>query len=728
MSVTTFQRSFAGGEISPGLAARADLQRYQEALRACRNFIVLAGGGVANRPGTHILGVQKDNGFVGLKPFRFPAADASFAIECGHGYFRFYRNGAVVRVSGVAAYSGGATYQVGDLVDEAGTIYYCRIDAPSSGPPSELSWWPLEGDIYEIPSPYAASAWTGTMRAQWHQHGTAVTITHLAYAPRELRFHSPTKWTLHTVLTAPDIAAPADVAIDAAVGTFPHSYQVTAIDGETYEESLPSAAVVTTAAKPTEEAPHTITWSSVDGAVGYNIYGDPFGNGTHGWLGSSTAALEFKDVGFVPDVAVTPPRPRELFTEELHYPHTSAIYQQRRIFAATHTNREQIFASRVGLPRNFCRSFPLRDDDALTFALESEEIQPVYYLIGLALGLVVLTNRGEWLLQGDEQGALLPTSIYPKQHGYVGTAEVAPVVIGESILFVQARGRTLRDLRFDEKVEGLSGRDLTLYARHLFKRGTTIVDMDYAHVPDSVVWCVRSDGVLLGLTYIKEEDVWGWHRHDTAGGEFEQVCVVPEANEDAVYVVVRRTVDDVVKRCIERFAPRDVSSRASGFFLDSGVSSTDEEVTELVGLDHLNGRQVYLLVDGNVQGPRTVTGGHVAVDPAGTIVHVGLRVTAELETLDLDVVGDRSIRATRKAVQGVTLLIEDSVRSFTVGPDASHLKGLTLRATEQEGLYEGPVELTATSQFGDKGRLLIRHTDPLPLTVLGVLPRVEVGG
>ena len=190
------------------------------------------------------------------------------------------------------------------------------------------------------------------------------------------------------------------------------------------------------------------------------------------------------------------------------------------------------------------------------------------------------------------------------------------------------------------------------------------------------------------------------------------------------------TVGGLVKRCIEQFAAREVVDAADpGYFVDSGVSWYGEApVSEVDGLGHLNGRAVLALVDGAVQGPFTVTGGAVTLSTPGTIVHVGLGITAELETLDLDVVGQGSIRDVRKSVKSVALLLEDSMRGFQVGPPDGTLVALTADAWDTAGLFTGREELAVHTHFNQYGRVLVRHTNPTPLTVLGVLPHVDVGG
>jgi hypothetical protein len=238
---------------------------------------------------------------------------------------------------------------------------------------------------------------------------------------------------------------------------------------------------------------------------------------------------------------------------------------------------------------------------------------------------------------------------------------------------------------------------------------------------------VRSDGVLLGLTYMEEEDVWGWHRHDT-DGLIEQVVVLPEGSEDAVYVVVRRTIAAATVRYIERLQTRTYASIVDAFFVDAGVTYSGAPATTITGLSHLNGKTVSVFGDGAlVPGTFVVSAGAITLPAAKSVVHVGLPITAELELLDLDVQGS-SLRDQRKRIVALSLLLEASMRGFSAGPDAAHLKVVRAEAWDSSTLVTGKVELQPTSLFTDTGRVLIRHTDPTPLTILGVLPHLEVGG
>jgi hypothetical protein len=732
------QRAFSAGELAPALGARADLARYLTGARTCRNFIVRPEGGADSRPGTgFVAGAKLDaDSAAFLYPFVFAASSTAFIIEAGDLYFRFHRNGAPVRVSGVALWSNVTAYVTGDLVVDAGVTYYCTAANTGQAPPNAAYWYPLEGDIYEIPTPFSAGLFQDPARACFSQQGVVLTITHLNIAPYELVYGGDTRWTLRQVTTAAAIAAPANVAATLGTpgpGPLIYAYLVTAVtrDGSKSKESLPSAVATLTGTlqEPTPEAPNVVTWDPVPAADEYRVYCDPYQNGTFGFIGTATGVEAFYDVGFQADFAVTPPVGRVLFDSPNNYPAVSVVYQQRRVFAGSHNNRELVDASRVGEPNNFGIHSPLQDDDAVRWTLASAQMQPVVHLVPLKQ-LVVLTDAGEWVVRGGDDGVITPTAINLDQHGYVGANFVRPVVIGNSIIFGQQLGNILRELRFNQDVDGLSGRDLTIASSHLF-RTYCVERMAYAYSPDSILWCVRCDGTLLGMTFNRDEEIIAWHRHDTVDGFFEDVCVIPEDGAHQVYVVVLRQVGGTMHRFVERLTQRDVVDSGDLVYatcVDSAVTYIGDPVTDIVGLEHLEGASVMALADGVIRGPFTVSGGSVTLPAAASVAHVGLAITAELETLDLDVSGT-GVRDKRKRIQSLTVVVQASARGFFVGPDAEHLIRQRPEAWEDAArLTDGNLEINLTAAFRPEGRTLLRHTDPTPLTVLGFIPQFEVGG
>ncbi len=737
--VPVIQRSFAAGELAPALYARADTAKYGSGLRTCLNFFVRREGGASNRAGYRFIRACKTtSAVVQLLRYDSEIAGESVLIENGSGYFRFFKNGALVTLSGApAAWSNVTNYVIGDLVSFGGVNYYCRANNINQQPDvSPAFWYPMPaGDILELPWP------GGGNLPYWHQNGRTITLTSNFVAPHELIFVNLTTWIIRAIVTAPSIAGPTGLMLTpgGGAGTRTFAYAVTAAALETYEESLVGSSVSQiNLVAPTENAPHVLNWNAVAGAAEYYVYCDPYGNGVFGFIGTATSNT-FNDIGFVPDFAVTPPIARQPFANSDQWPAVSASYQQRRFFANQQQLPDQIHGSRVGFPSNFSISSPLQDDDAISFRLSGVQFHPVRHLFGLRQ-LVALTDGGAWSI-GQQKVPLIPSSIPADQESYVGVSPVRPIVYGNSAIYTQKVGKALFDLRFDQNVEGFGGKDLTIYASHLF-RGVTIREMDFQLVPDSIVWAVRSDGVLLGLTYIPEHEVWGWHRHTTqqnaTAGFVEHVCVVREADVDVPYLIVQRTIGGQAVRYIEKIEKRDlVTFDTDCFFVDSGLSYSGAPVTVVSGLDHLEGQVVAVVGDGDViyngdpAGAQAlsfqVIGGQITLPDAKSNVHIGLRYNSDLETLDLD--RGQQVRDKRKRIGQLGLIIESSARSFFAGQSANALRQFTRQDWEAvEDAHTGQVHLNLTSSFTEDGRVFIRQTDPLPLTVLAVIPQVDVGG
>lgn len=728
MGQSVIQRSFHAGELAPALHARADQAKYAAGLRTCRNFVIQAEGGASNRAGFRFVQACKTTSqVVQLLPYVSEVDGESLLLEQGVGYIRFFLLGAPLTIdpADVDLWDVAINYAQGDLAEYGGALFYAKVTHTGHATSDATYWHPLTNGMLEVPTPF-------THLMNWSQSGRVITLTHKDEAPHELTCVDLSTWLLTPIDTVPTLEAPANVIVTpGAVGTRTFGYVVTALADSTYEESPASGQTIQgSMAAGTADDPTVITWDAVTGAAEYHIYSDPFQNGVYGYIGTASGATTFNDTGINPDFAQTPPVPQDLFAAPDDYPHVSVTHQQRRIFGYTNTDPEAIWGSRTGLPRNFGISTPIQEDDAIRFRLAGMNHNPIRRLISLKT-LVVMTDAGEWTI-GAPHEPISPSNLPTDQETYVGIdPDVRPVVVGNAILYVQARGKIVRDLRFDQEVEGLGGRDLMIWARHLTKR-YTLEDLDYQQNPDSTVWAVRDDGTLLGLTYVRDQEIWGWHRHDTgAAGRFEHVCVVPEVDEDALYVIVRRTIGGSFVRYIERLERRTISTATfdtDAFFLDSALTYSGAPVSTVNGLAHLNGQSVMALVDGTPRGPFTVAAGAVALGVSGSVVHVGLPITADLETLDLDVAGS-PVRDQKKRVGTVTLLLEDSCRSWTIGPDVSHLT-TNVRAPWESvsDLYTGADEIKMQAEYGDSGRVFLRHTDPLPLTVLAIIPNQEVGG
>lgn len=314
---------------------------------------------------------------------------------------------------------------------------------------------------------------------------------------------------------------------------------------------------------------NTITWNAAVGAGSYNIYRER--NGIFGFVGRSEA-LTFDEKNVDPDTGDSPPKYRDPFFGADNKPGVSTYFQQRKVFARTNNKTQGMFFTQSGNYYNMTHSSPFRDDDAITRTIAAQQVNEIRWLVPLDK-LIVLTSGGEWKVDTSEGGTITPLSIQVRPQGYRGAANVPPLVIGNTVLFVQSRGARVRDLAYAIESDSFTGNDLSVLAEDLFE-GYTIKEWCYAQEPYSIIWCVRSDGALLGMTYLREHEVWAWHRHET-DGTFESICSIPEGSEDAVYAIVKRDINGTTKRFIERMHTRRFTDIKDGFFVDCGLTYDD---------------------------------------------------------------------------------------------------------------------------------------------------------
>ena len=413
------------------------------------------------------------------------------------------------------------------------------------------------------------------------------------------------------------------------------------------------------------------------------------------------------------------------------YPDVCTFYGGRLYYA----REGRIQGSTINDYANFDTSVVSESSQPVDFTLASRQYEEIRSLVGLDT-LVALTNSSEWGIRGSgREEAITPTSILARVGSERGTSWVDPVVVGDSILHVQAKGTRMRELVFDDARGKYVGSDLTIYSKHLFA-GRTIVDVAYQEDPQSVVWVVLDNGILLSLTYVLEQKIVAWTWHDTQG-LVENVCCIPEGQEDAVYLIVSRTVGGATKRFIERMASREVLAAEDGLFLDCALSYDGDPATVFSGLDHLEGMTVVALADGYVvrKGPGNValvvTDGEVTIPKAASVVHIGLTYTQDIETLDF--VGPTPDSRTRlKAVNRIQLELLTTRGAIQVGEDFTSMETWNQRRVGDNfgaiALETASIELRPSVRWQRAGRAAIRNEDPIPIQVLSIIRDAEFGG
>lgn len=775
---TERQTNFLGGELSQYLWGRTDLPIFQIGLRKCRNFFASKAGALVSRPGTKCV-LRPDNGDpnlanrpvftkyyanpnkairgVRLLPFIFSDTD-SLVLEFGFQYVRFISNGVQVESSPGVPLEGVTPYTCADLA-----------------------------------------------QLQWAQSGDVLTITHPLYEPRQLKRFGPLSWTFNIIeyqRPAPifrDLLVNVDtdnpVLVGATAGDANHPakpwvWQVTAlleevgIDPNTLLpaptgrvfESMPFTVSVDDVGAPLIDkiAVHSdlaVTVRRTAGGpitpaykvVGYLVYR---GQGTvMGFVGvqdkgDSLGRYDFVDVGDEPDYAVQPPQgthPFKVFNPDLTLNRTEcplavAYFQDRFCFGGTTQRPGAIFTSATGDYSNFDLHQVIHvSGEALYFELATRRREEIRSLLPLSK-LLVFTQSSVWSMAGAN-GPLDFDSVDARAELAIGATFQPALAIGAAAIFCRAKGSGVHTVTPSHARVGLDGSDLSLVAQHLFQ-GRSVTAWCYAEDPWGVVWVVRDDGKLVSLTYNPDTGAAAWALHDsdsdtdvdTGFGFFQAITSVPEANQDAVYVVRGIENSGGLGGTIERFCSRQRLGSATGadddnVAVESAITLTIP-ITQLAipFLSHLEGHKVYVVGPGNpVQGPLTVTGGGVNLPIpaiANTLVggvasarlHVGRKFTPQVETLDW---APPNARTAQKTVTEMGFEV-DETRGVSVGPDFEHLDevqerdvdddyGATQPETRQQLKYIG-------GGFNSTGRAVLRQAQPLAVTIVGLTRELDVGG
>jgi len=201
------------------------------------------------------------------------------------------------------------------------------------------------------------------------------------------------------------------------------------------------------------------------------------------------------------------------FSVATGFPRCVSFFEQRLVFAGTSSQPQTMFFSKSGDYENM--SSGTNDDDAMVYTIASNQVNAIQAMKATRT-LIVMTTGGEYAVSsGASQDAITPTNINIRKQSNYGSSGVDALSIGNATIFVQRAKRKIRELAYNFDTDGYTAPDLTILADHISESGLT--DMAYQQEPHSIVWAVRNDGQLAGLTYNRLENVVAWHRHIFGG-------------------------------------------------------------------------------------------------------------------------------------------------------------------------------------------------------------------
>lgn len=413
------------------------------------------------------------------------------------------------------------------------------------------------------------------------------------------------------------------------------------------------------------------------------------------------------------------------------YPAAVGYFEQRRIFAGSRLRPQQIWMTATGTESNMTYHLPLQDDDRISFAVASRDLNQIQHVIALQQ-LLMLTSAAEWRVSPLNSDAITPTSISVRPQSYVGASSVQPVMANNTVIYAAARGGHIREIAYNYNAGGYVSGDLSLRATGLFD-GYDILDLSFSKEPFPVVWAVSSSGSLLGLTYVPEQQVGAWFEYTTAGA-FESVAVVQEGLDDVIYTITSRTINGETKRFVECSTRREDTTPRRGNFLDCSGEYFGDETTSVSGITWLAGQEVTVNADGAVvTGLKVGEDGTLTLPKKASRVVVGLPYSMEVRTMPIVAqVSDGSLaKGHTKNVSRVWLRLKNSAAP-EVGSNFSDMAQVKTRTKETFGepprLIDGVIEALPPGKWEDDTGVCVRMDKPLPFTLISHSSEIELGG
>lgn len=408
------------------------------------------------------------------------------------------------------------------------------------------------------------------------------------------------------------------------------------------------------------------------------------------------------------------------------FPRAVAFYEERLYFAGTTGKPQSIFGS---VTADFENHTPgTEDDDALNVTISSDQVNIIKHMIPGRF-LQIMTSSAEFTLSGGTgTTAVTPTNLNVLRETTFGSGDVRPLRAGSSTIMIQKGGEKVKEVTFSLDTDGLVGRDLTVLGEHLARGGLT--DMVWQQEPELILWFVRGDGTLIGLSYDPANNTIGWHQHPLGdSGVVESITAIPSGTEDQVYLSVKRTINSATVRHIVFMKSIYFNQNVGdAFYVDSGLTYDGAATTTITGLNHLEGKSVQILTDGSTHPDKTVSGGSVTLDRQASKVHVGLSYNSLVETLRLEAGADDGIAQGKiKRIHGITARFLDTVGA-ELGPDVDNLDRLPFRDSSMSmdtavPLFNGDKEIFFPSGYENDAQVVIRQSQPLPMTIVAIMRR-----
>lgn len=233
--------------------------------------------------------------------------------------------------------------------------------------------------------------------------------------------------------------------------------------------------------------------------------------------------------------ALTSHAPTGLTLSAGNYPAAVTFYEQRLVYGGSNNSPQTLFFSKSADVGNF--TVGTADDDGITYTVAGDN-NSIQWLRGTDKFLAIGVYGDILKATGGIDDVITPSSISIKPSNSYGVASINPIGRGAQIFYVQNNALILRSFEYDFESDGYIPVDRNTISDHITKSG--LKQTAFQEGRPNIVWGVRNDGILIGMTVEDTESISGWHRHSTEG-EFVSVASLPrENNYNQLWVCVKR--------------------------------------------------------------------------------------------------------------------------------------------------------------------------------------------
>lgn len=761
-NVYVAQHSFATGEVSPDIANRSDLDKYRAALLMAKNCVVRPYGGVAKRSGSLYMGTVKDHSKK-VRLVEFKGNTASM-LEVGPSYIRIWENGSY---TGKEIGTPFTNINALHFNQSADTMFICSGTQPVHILQRKGTSWTFSKYAFTVPpfedmnddlnhklsvnnegtriyssKGFFTANMVGMvfklkhrMPATVKQGAGAVVRTKKGFLGREVKSTGYMSMGLGAYGDDTDIEWKivthgewsGKIQIWIKNYTDSSDYEVF----RTYTGNRDYNVTETGTMPRSSELKITSEISDGEAKIDFTI--KPYTQSGMVVIKRFISATEceveaIKEVG---KSTATSEWQISSWGGPYGYPRMSTFFQDRFILAGSAAFPYKVWMSRTGDYPNFdveTVDGALTDDSAIAVALISRSAFNITHVIS-AQDLIFLTDGNEWIIDGSE--TIKPSKVLPRSQTQHGAANCMPQYIGNRLVYVQRRSSSVRDMGYTYESDNYNGVDLTLLAKHLV-HNKSLVDSAYCQEPDSILYYVRNDGVLLSLTLIKEQDVYAWAQYATNGGQFEAICSLPNGNEDSLYAVVKRTINGQQRRYIERIeSPKD-STNIDDYILMDSMRRIYNTTSTTINVPHLTGCSVQIIADGKrIPDGKIGTDGNITLPAKYAKVHIGLpvemRITLPQIAMDMK---DGTLQSRTVKINAVILRLRNS-RGGKIGVTYNRGMDMIGDASIIDKIYTGDVNVPMPAQgkgFATDASVCLLHDEPYPFNLLSLVRDITIGG